>query len=47
MGVYAWDRSIRLTVKVPIVLEAERVVGSGSAWVQKDSGLGDITVALH
>ena len=46
-GVYTWDRSIRLTVKVPIVLEAERVNWvAGQRVVQKDSGLGDITVAL-
>ena len=47
-GVYTWDRSIRLTVKVPYVLEANRSILDDMSNVvrQKDSGLGDITVAL-
>lgn len=46
-GVYTWDRSVRLTVKIPYLIEAEReVMRGGERIVQRDSGLGDATVAL-
>ncbi len=47
-GVYTWDRSIRMTVKIPYVVEANRLVLDEESNVvrQTDSGLGDITVAL-
>ena len=46
-GVYTWDRSIRLTVKVPYVINAEREnLISGQKIYQKDKGLGDLTIAL-
>lgn len=50
-GVYTWTRSIRATVKVPIVLDAERELpgdenGEGETVRQTDSGVGDATVAL-
>ncbi|MEM8867226.1 MAG: hypothetical protein AAGC73_03060 [Verrucomicrobiota bacterium] len=47
-GVYTWDRSIRLTFKLPYILDARReVLGAGSSKeVQHDSGLGDLTLAL-
>ena len=47
-GVYTWDRSIRLTFKLPYVMDARREVlsSSGEKVVQKDKGLGDLTLAL-
>ena len=47
-GVYTWHRSIRLTAKLPVVLEAERQVLSANGEVveHKQSGLGDIAFAL-
>ena len=47
-GVYTWDKSIRMTLKIPYVLDAEREVPTkgGAVETQKDSGLGDITLAL-
>ena len=43
-GVYTWDRSIRMTLKIPYALEAERLNLDGSVDTYK--GLGDITLAL-
>jgi hypothetical protein len=47
-GVYTWDKSIRLTFKLPYVLDARReLLGiGGSKFVQHDEGFGDATVAL-
>ena len=46
-GVYTWDRSIRITAKLPIVLDAERVnLVNGERVVQHDEGIGDLTLAL-
>lgn len=47
-GVYTWDRSVRLTFKLPYVVDARREVlgSSGEKIVQKDDGLGDLTLAL-
>lgn len=47
-GVYTWDRSIRLTFKLPYTLEAKREVpgAGGEKVVQYDKGLGDLTLAL-
>ena len=47
-GVYTWDKSIRLTFKLPYVLDARReLLGiGGSKFVQHDEGFGDATVAF-
>ena len=46
-GVYTWDRSIRITAKLPIVLDAERInLVGGQRVVQQDKGIGDLTLAL-
>ena len=47
-GVYTWHRSIRLTLKVPVMLDAERRVlsASGETVEHRKSGLGDPTIAL-
>lgn len=47
-GVYTWDRSIRLTAKLPYVADARReVLGAGGQKViQHDEGIGDLTLAL-
>lgn len=46
-GVYTWDRSIRITAKLPIILEAERInIVGGVPVVQQDKGVGDLTLAL-
>ena len=47
-GVYTWDRSIRITAKLPLVLDARRKLPSidGGELIQRDSGLGDLTLAL-
>lgn len=47
-SVYTWDKSIRATLKLPMVLDARRefpTLGGGKL-VQTDSGIGDATVAL-
>lgn len=47
-GVYTWDRSIRLTFKLPYVIDARRellTIGGGK-FAQHDEGFGDATVAL-
>lgn len=47
-GVYTWHRSIRLTLKVPVMLDAQRRVlsASGETVNYRKSGLGDPTIAL-
>jgi len=47
-GVYTWERWIRLTAKLPYVLDARREMpdGSGGKKVERDHGLGDLTLAL-
>ncbi len=46
-GVYTWDKSIRMTLKVPYVLDAERELPLPvGKLTQHDKGLGDITLAL-
>ena len=46
-GVYTWDRSIRITAKLPVVLDAERInLVDGQRVVQQDKGIGDLTLAL-
>ena len=45
-GVYTWDKSIRVTVKVPVVVFAEKVLDGNPAQaggIQRDQGLGDPT----
>ena len=47
-GVYTWDKSIRLTAKLPYVLDARREMpdGLGGKRVERDNGIGDLTLAL-
>jgi hypothetical protein len=47
-GVYTWHKSIRITAKLPIVLNAyrEQVTQVGQREIQEDQGLGDLTLAL-
>ena len=47
-GVYTWDRSIRLTAKLPYVVDARREMpnGLGGKLVERDNGVGDATLAL-
>jgi len=47
-GVYTWDRSIRLTFKLPYVIDAERELLDhlGNVYTQSYQGLGDLTLAL-
>ncbi|MAE29978.1 MAG: hypothetical protein CMO43_00005, partial [Verrucomicrobiales bacterium] len=47
-GVYTWDRSVRLTYKIPYVLNARREMpdGVGGKRVEHDNGIGDATLAL-
>ena len=47
-GVYTWDRSIRLTAKLPYVVDARREMpnGLGGKLVERDNGIGDATLAL-
>ena len=47
-GVYTWDRSIRLTAKLPYVVDARREVlgAGGQKVVQRDDGIGDLSLAL-
>lgn len=47
-GVYTWDRSIRLTVKLPYVIEArrEQLAAGNVKQVERSSKLGDMTLAL-
>ena len=46
-GVYTWDKSIRITFKLPIILHAEREnLINNQKIIQKDNGIGDLTLAL-
>ncbi len=47
-GVYTWNRSIRLTAKLPYVVDARREMpnGFGGKLVERDNGIGDATLAL-
>lgn len=46
-GVYTWTKEIRMTLKVPYVLEAEReVMIDGRRVTQTDEGIGDAKLAL-
>ncbi len=46
-GVYTWDRSIRLTLKMPYVIEARREqLVNGAKQSERTSKLGDMTFAL-
>jgi len=47
-GVYTWDKSIRLTAKIPYIVNAERTVLDQSGEVERQtySGFGDLTLAL-
>tara|TARA_Y100001934_G_scaffold77772_1_gene96605 strand:+ start:4044 stop:4853 length:810 start_codon:yes stop_codon:yes gene_type:complete len=47
-GVYTWKRWIRMTAKIPYVLDARREIfgQAGEKLVQHDEGLGDILLAL-
>lgn len=47
-GVYTWDKSIRLTAKLPYVQKAQRELprAGGGKIVQTDEGFGDLTLAL-
>jgi len=47
-GVYTWDKSVRVTVKIPVVVFAEKTLnmaGEPTTSLQ-DQGLGDPTIAL-
>ena len=44
-GVYTWDRSKRITVKIPYVDKMRVTEVGGSAVKQNDRGLGDIIIA--
>ena len=46
--VYTWKKEIRITAKLPYVINAEREMpdGSGGKVIQKDDGFGDLTLAL-
>lgn len=47
-GVYTWDKSVRVTFKLPYVVDARRemlAIGGGK-FVQHDEGVGDPTVAV-
>ena len=47
-GVYTWNKSVRLTAKLPFVIDASRELpdGNGGKLVQSDKGVGDATLAL-
>ncbi|GAB5559320.1 MAG: hypothetical protein SynsKO_09670 [Synoicihabitans sp.] len=47
-GVYTWDKSIRVTAKLPLVLDAQRVFpdADGGRIEQRDRGVGDATIAV-
>ena len=46
--VYTWDKSIRVTAKLPWVLDARREMpdGLGGKKVEHDNGIGDATLSL-
>mgnify|MGYP003957956673 FL=1 len=47
-GVYTWDKSVRITAKLPVVLDARRELLSelGGKRIQRDEGIGDATIAI-
>ncbi len=47
-GVYTWDKSVRITAKLPLVLNARRELpdGFGGKIIQRDQGVGDATLAI-
>ena len=47
-GVYTWHRSVRLTAKLPYVLDARREMpdGLGGKRIEHDNGIGDLTLGL-
>ncbi|MBT5901544.1 MAG: hypothetical protein HOH58_05495 [Opitutaceae bacterium] len=47
-GVYTWDKSIRITAKLPLVMDAQREFpdGLGGKRIEHDKGVGDATLAL-
>jgi len=47
-GVYTWDKSVRVTAKLPLVLDARRelLTETGETFTQRDEGIGDATLAL-
>ena len=47
-GVYTWDKSIRMTAKLPMVMDASRELlnNEGNKLTQFDEGIGDLTLAL-
>lgn len=47
-GVYTWDKSIRMTAKLPLVTNASRELpdGVGGKLTQRDEGIGDATLAI-
>lgn len=47
-GVYTWDRSVRVTFKLPYVVDAWREVpgNQNQKVLQRDAGIGDLTLAL-
>lgn len=47
-GVYTWDKSVRVTAKLPLVLDARRELlsESGETFTQRDEGIGDATIAV-
>ena len=47
-SVYTWDKSVRVTFKLPYVLSARREMpdGLGGKKIEKDSGIGDPTISL-
>ncbi len=46
-GVYTWDKSIRLSIKAPFVIGAQRTIKTGGQPSRATSrGVGDVTVGL-
>lgn len=47
-GVYTWHKSVRATIKLPLVMDARRELpdGMGGIRVHRDEGIGDATIAL-
>jgi len=47
-GVYTWDKTIRLTAKLPLILDARRELpdATGGKLIEHDDGIGDATLAL-
>ena len=45
-GVYTWEKAIRLTAKLPYVINARREMPAALGGTQYDKGIGDLTLAL-